>query len=258
MKDELSDKEHLDMLNNSKADLFGRKFTFKEYVNIGFDIEEAISMSGLKDYDFSSDKDLQNFIDEQTKKGYMFSTKEELNEINSYLKEFILQHKEYSFDELLNKTVKNIESENEIDFSENWENLIALMQIVERVYNLKSIITESNYYKFEFHNDENIQDKGATKIEALFSCCYQTLKKYWKKDVPTFNNGVEPFGISDFDELEEAFNDEGFKENRTIEFLKTLTESQLVSMYKVTRKDNPNKVKLLDWLETELKNRKSK
>jgi hypothetical protein len=29
-------------------------------------------------------------------------------------------------------------------------------------------------------------------------------------------------------------------------------------MFKVTRKDNPNKAKLLDWLETELESRKSK
>ncbi|MBS1570917.1 MAG: hypothetical protein JST62_00775 [Bacteroidetes bacterium] len=68
MKDELTENEHLDMLNNSEADLFGRKETFKDYVNIGFDIEEAKSMVGLKNYDFSADEQLQKFIDEQTKK----------------------------------------------------------------------------------------------------------------------------------------------------------------------------------------------
>lgn len=69
MKDELTEKDHLDMLNNSVADLFGRIATFKDYVNIGFDIEKAKSMAGLKNYDFSADEDLQKFIDEQTKKG---------------------------------------------------------------------------------------------------------------------------------------------------------------------------------------------
>lgn len=68
MKDELTDNEHLEMLNNKEADLFGRKATFKDYVNIGFDIEEAKSMAGLKNYDFSLDEELQKFIDEQTKK----------------------------------------------------------------------------------------------------------------------------------------------------------------------------------------------
>ncbi len=68
MKDELSDNEHLEMLNNKEADLFGRKVTFKEYVKIGFDIDKAKSMAGLKNYDFSADEELQKFIDEQTKK----------------------------------------------------------------------------------------------------------------------------------------------------------------------------------------------
>lgn len=68
MKDELTNKDHLDMLNNPEADLYGRITTFKDYVNIGFDIEEAKSMAGLKNYDFSADKELQIFIDEQTKK----------------------------------------------------------------------------------------------------------------------------------------------------------------------------------------------
>lgn len=67
MKDELNDKEHSEILKNDEADLFGRKATFKDYVNIGFDVEEAKSMAGLKNYDFSADEELQKFIDEQTK-----------------------------------------------------------------------------------------------------------------------------------------------------------------------------------------------
>lgn len=64
MKDELNDKEHSEILKNDEADLFGRKATFKDYVNIGFDIEEAKNMAGLKNYDFSTDEELQKFIDE--------------------------------------------------------------------------------------------------------------------------------------------------------------------------------------------------
>lgn len=69
MKDDLTEKDHLDMLNNPEADLYGRIATFKDYVNIGFDIEEAKSMAGLKNYNFSADKNLQKFIEQQTKKG---------------------------------------------------------------------------------------------------------------------------------------------------------------------------------------------
>lgn len=68
MKEELTDKEHSEILKNEEADLFGRKATFKDYVNIGFDIEEAKNMAGLKNYDFSSDEELQKFIVEQIKK----------------------------------------------------------------------------------------------------------------------------------------------------------------------------------------------
>jgi hypothetical protein len=68
MKDELTDNEHLEILNNNEADLYGRKTTFKDYVNLGFDVEEAKSMAGIKNYDFSVDEELQKFIDEQIQK----------------------------------------------------------------------------------------------------------------------------------------------------------------------------------------------
>ena len=68
MKDELTDNGHSEILKNDEADLFGRKVTFKDYVNIGFDIEKAKSMAGLKNYYFSADEELQKFINEQTKK----------------------------------------------------------------------------------------------------------------------------------------------------------------------------------------------
>lgn len=64
MKEELTDNEHSEILKNEEADLFGRKATFKDYVNIGFDIEEAKNMARLKNYDFSTDEELQKFIDE--------------------------------------------------------------------------------------------------------------------------------------------------------------------------------------------------
>jgi hypothetical protein len=69
MKDELTDSEHSEILKNDEADLFGRIATFKDYVSIGFDIEKAKNMAGLKNYDFSANEDLQKFIDKQTKKG---------------------------------------------------------------------------------------------------------------------------------------------------------------------------------------------
>ena len=129
----------------------------------------------------------------------MFSTEEELKAINSYFREFVLLNKNNGyFYGPIEESLKKIEAEKEIDFNLRWEYLIVLMTIVEKVYDVKSIITERNYFRFEFHNDQNIQDKGETKIDALFSCCYQTLKKYWNVKAPFFNRGVEPFDSTDF------------------------------------------------------------
>ncbi len=187
----------------------------------------------------------------------MSSTNNHINETDSYFKRFAIQHKDYLiFDELSEKTIAIIESEIQTNFTSNWRNLIVLMQIIERVYKLKSIITEENYFRFEFRDDENIQDKGATKIDALYSCCYQTLRKYWKEDVTVINLEVDSHDVDEFDKTKEEYNEEGFKEYSTKEFLKSITDSQLVSMYKVTKYDNPSKVKLISWLKQELDKRK--
>lgn len=47
MKDELSDKEHLEILNNSEAELLGRISTFEKYVELDYDADKALSMAGL-------------------------------------------------------------------------------------------------------------------------------------------------------------------------------------------------------------------
>lgn len=255
MKDDLTDEEHLEILNNSEANLFGKLATFKDYVKLGYEIEKAKSMAGLINYDFSADNELVKFINEQ-KNHLMISSNEKIKETNSYFKDFVLKNKDVLFDELIKKSIKKIESEKETDYSRNWENLIVLMQIIERVYNLKSIITEDNYFRFQFHNDEDIQDKGANKIDALYSCCYQTLKRYWKENNSNYETETEFFNINDVDKLDEDFNDEGLKENQTKDFLKALPDEELISFYNVVKINNPNKVKFLSWFESEIKSRK--
>lgn len=51
MKDELTDKEHSEMLNNNEADVFGRIMTFQEYTEIGYEADEALRMSEFSDLD---------------------------------------------------------------------------------------------------------------------------------------------------------------------------------------------------------------
>ena len=184
----------------------------------------------------------------------MFSTKLEIQKINDYFKTFVLEHRNaVSFDEILNKNIIKIETTLNVNFHNNWEYLMTLTLIIEKVYNVQSIVTEDNYFRFELTNDERIQDKGSTKIEALFSCCYQVLEKYNIEKLPYFNRGSEPFDLEDFDE---KYNDEGFKELGTKEYFKTLNVNELVSMLKVTKQDNPSKLKLIMWLESEINKRK--
>lgn len=51
MKDELSDNEHLEMLNNPEAELFGRISTFEKYVELDYEADKALSMAGLTEND---------------------------------------------------------------------------------------------------------------------------------------------------------------------------------------------------------------
>ena len=128
----------------------------------------------------------------------MFATNQELEKINAYFKDFIIEHKGYtSFDTVLEENIKIIEAKSKPTFHKSFDNLTSLMLIIEKVYNIESIITHRNYYRFEFPNNKRIQDKGSTKMDALFSCCYQTLEKYWKTEAPYFNRGVEPFDLDD-------------------------------------------------------------
>lgn len=121
-----------------------------------------------------------------------------------------------------------------------------LQETIEKVFdNLgRSILNTQNNWQFD---NEVLNGFAKQSVQNAINNNYQF--EFLSKNE---NN------VSDFAETEEEFNDEGFKENGTKEFLQTLTNSQLVSMYKVTRKDNPNKLKFLSWLETELENRKSR
>lgn len=128
----------------------------------------------------------------------MFATNQELEKINAYFKDFVIENRHcYSFDTVLEENIKKIIDKTQPTFHKSWDELISLMQIIEEVYEVKSIITERNYYRFEFQNKDRIQDKGSMKIDALFSCCYRTLERYWKIDAPYFNRGVEPFDLDD-------------------------------------------------------------
>lgn len=51
MKEQLSDNEHLEMLNNPEAELLGRISAFEKYVELDFEEDKALSMAGLTEND---------------------------------------------------------------------------------------------------------------------------------------------------------------------------------------------------------------
>jgi hypothetical protein len=124
----------------------------------------------------------------------------EINEINKYFREFILENRDsFFYDEISKQSIKKIESKPDAEFHSNWNFLMLLTEIIESVFNVHGISLESNYCRFEFQNGYRIQDKAMNKFGALYSCCYQTLDEKWTNHkAPEFDRGSEPF---DLDEL---------------------------------------------------------
>lgn len=55
------------------------------------------------------------------------------------------------------------------------------MEIIEKIYGVKSIVTEMNYFRFEFQGDERVQDKGMMKREALLFAAIKLWKDFGMK-----------------------------------------------------------------------------
>lgn len=109
-------------------------------------------------------------------------------ERNKYFRKFFLQkNKDIGFGsmEVPQTTLCEIKTIENIDFSSNWNYMIALIILIENVFKIEQIITHSNYVRFEFHNSEkSYQDKGSSKIEAFSNCIYHILTEEWDEKKP--------------------------------------------------------------------------
>lgn len=116
-------------------------------------------------------------------------------EINRYFQKFILSSQSYChIDEPHTNIRKNIEHLHDVPFNSDWNYLMTLVQIIENKYCRMGFASQDNYFRFELGDYKSIQDKGMTKMDAIYSCCYRTLKEYWKEDIaPPFHGGAEPF-----------------------------------------------------------------
>lgn len=129
----------------------------------------------------------------------MFNDTKEKREINRYFKIFVTTHISDSyFDEPESTIMGNIKQLDEIPFDSDWNYLMTLVQLIEDLYAHRGFVSDRNYFRFELGNEEFIQDKGPTKIDAIYSCCLNTLINYWKaENAPPFYLGCEPFDKDD-------------------------------------------------------------
>ncbi len=118
--------------------------------------------------------------------------------INEYFREFVINHKDVvSFDEHCSKWIREIEQNNSTVFHNNWNYIMVLVQIIERLYSVCKIITSDNYVGFEMQ-DVTIQDKGPTKLDAYYIVCFKTLQRYWIEGQTTERyKNCEPFDEHD-------------------------------------------------------------
>lgn len=129
----------------------------------------------------------------------MFSDTKEKQEINRYFKIFVTTHMSgYYFDEPEATIIKNMEQLDEVPFDSDWNFLMTLVQLIEKKYCYQGFVSDRNYFRFEIEDHRFIQDKGPTKMDAIYSCCLNTLINYWKEEkAPFFYQGGEPFDLDD-------------------------------------------------------------
>jgi hypothetical protein len=121
------------------------------------------------------------------------------NEINRYLKKFVLTYMKGSYlNEPEATIIKNMEQLDEVPFDSDWNYLMTLVQLIEDLYAHGGFVSDRNYFRFETGKYQHIQDKGINKMDATYSCCVQALIKNWKEEkAPPFSRGAEPFDIDD-------------------------------------------------------------
>ncbi len=125
----------------------------------------------------------------------MLTSAKEKKEINKYFRDFIITHNDFFSNVNPEKnTVIKIQKRENIPFHNKWEFLMVLVQLIESKWSLEKIETRDNWVRFSFNNFDGIQDKGMTKIEAFYLCCFKILSRLWKEHKPPFEyENHEPF-----------------------------------------------------------------
>lgn len=125
----------------------------------------------------------------------MILDEEKIKNLNKYFKDFVLAHKDSFYQEEYERnTVENIQKNDDVPFHNNWNYLMIIVQIIEKKWHLEKIETHDNWVRFSLTDSDAFQDKGMTKIEAFYLCCFRILEHMWKEQQPPFDlENHEPF-----------------------------------------------------------------
>lgn len=115
--------------------------------------------------------------------------------LNKYFKNFVLAQKDSFYQEDYERiTIENIQKNDDIPFHENWDYLMMIVQVIENIWHLEKIETHDNWVRFSFTDFDTFQDKGRTKIDAFYLCCFRVLEHMWKEqNLPFAYENHEPF-----------------------------------------------------------------
>ena len=120
-----------------------------------------------------------------------FNSPSDIKKINLYFKRFMLLTR-HGVPENSLDIIEEILDDKDFAFDNDWNLLMDMVSVIESKFSVRQVVFSRNYFRFEFENNERIQDKGPDLIKAVYNCCYQALSMYWKEyKAPDFNRGVE-------------------------------------------------------------------
>ena len=152
---------------------------------------DASPLAGETEHQLSDDLAVQLIFDSK-----------EIKALNNYFREFVLAHNYCSpwSQDSMNRTFEKIQKQKNTPFHSSWDYLMIVVEIIEEEWGFEKIIIQANWVRFISDKFGTFQDKGSSKIEALYLCCFRILTELWKEQKPPFvYKSHEPFDDIDLE-----------------------------------------------------------
>lgn len=127
----------------------------------------------------------------------MYINKFQIHQLNNYFREFVVANTNYFHSDQKSDAFYMILKNETIPFNRSWDYLMIVVEIIESKWGewgRTKIEMHNNVARFELGENKVFQNKGITKLEALYSCCFEALEELWKDKTPPFKySSHEPF-----------------------------------------------------------------